>query len=418
MMNTRLFLKTAGFLAAWAFAALPVCNAAGPSAYPASCYSPDELAAVRAWEKKWVGEKITGDDADEVKKFLPESLYSLMKDEKRWGETWFVIVPYRQIRPSAGTVAATKKYYGQAKLDKNGEILGYTAGVPFPDTADATEMAHNFRTRSMGDSQRTAENGYIIDGRLKYDMTLEIHNNMLFFSGRTDKPPVPELPDNKAGIWRAFSMLQLQPPETRNIRILELHYKDRLKAYDSWLWVPTIRRVRRRSTSERQDALGGADYCGFDNMGWDGPVSLNTYKYLGARDLLLARHTDAARLEHERGRCLWSGVQRERVKAHVVEAENQEPNFLYSKMIWYLDPETWQILYSDRFDREGKLWKVMDQLGFVTKGYGGVEVNYFCANQMVDVQRVHSTAATAAFEFGIDLPRSMFRIDYLQKYGY
>jgi hypothetical protein len=417
MQPAQLFLKIIACCAAWAVMAPAMCQAAEP-VYPKACYIAEELAAVRSWEKKWSGEKITSGNVDEVRLFLPESLYDLMKDSGRWGATWFVIVPYRQILPTPGNIACTKKYCGLAKLDQNGEILKYVSGVPFPDTKNATEMAHNFRTRSSGDSQKTVEQGYIIDGRLKYDMSLEIRDNLLFYSGRTDKPPVPEVTDNPAGIWRAISMLQIQPPETRNLRILEVHYKDRLKAYDSWIWNPTIRRVRRRSTSERQDAQGGADFCGFDNMGWDGPISLNTYTYLGTKELLLARHTDVAKLEHTRGQCLWSGVQRERIKAHVIEAVNQDSNFLYSKMIWYLDPETWQMLYSDRYDRDGKLWKVLDQCGFVTKGYGGSEVNYFNANQMIDVQRTHASAATAQFEFGIDLPQSMFKIDYLQKYGY
>ena len=416
-MHARLFLKTVACCAIWAVMAHVSCHAAELK-YPAACYSGDELAAVRSWEQAWADRKITHDNVDEIRRFLPESLYNLTKDEKRWGASWFIIAPYRQIQPTPGTIACTKRYSGLAKLDQNGEILKYVSGVPFPDTKNAIEMAHNFRTRSQGDSQKTFEQGYVVDGALKYDMSLEIHNNFFFFSGRTDAPPTPEVAENKAQIWRAFSMVQIQPPETRNLRILEVHYKDRLKAYDSWMWNPTIRRVRRRSTSERQDAQGGADFCGFDNLGWDGPVSLNTYTYLGARELLLARHNDAARLEHTRGECLWSGAQRERIKAHVLEAVNHEPNFLYSKMIWYLDPETWQILYSDRFDREGKLWKVIDQFGFVTKGYGGSEVNYFNANQMIDVQRTHSTLATGKYEFGIDLPQSMFKIDYLQKYGY
>jgi hypothetical protein len=416
-MPAHIFLKSAACCAAWAVMAHVSCHAT-ELVYPKACYSGDELASVRAWEKSWSGEKINSGNVDEIKQFVPESLYNLIKDEKRWGATWFLIAPYRQILPTPGNISCTKKYYGLAKLDHTGEIHNYVSGVPFPGTGNASEMAHNFRTRSAGDSNKTSEQGYIVDGRLKYDMSLEIHNNMLFFAGRTDKPPVPELQDNTAQIWRAFSMLQIQPPETRNLRILELHYKDRMKAYDSWIWNPTIRRVRRRSTSERQDAQGGADYCGFDNMGWDGPISFNTYTYRGAKELLLARHNDADKLEHTRGECLWSGVQRERIKAHVIEAVNREPNFLYSKMIWYLDPETWQILYSDRFDREGKLWKVLDQFGYVAQGYGGTEVNYFSANQMIDVQRTHATLATAKIDFGVDLPQSMFKIDYLQKYGY
>ena len=416
-MRAHLFSKIVVCVFSWALIAHVSCHAA-VFTYPAACYTGDELAAVRVWEKTWADHKITPGNVEEIKRFLPESLYNLMKDDSHWGKSWFMIAPYRQILPTPGNIACTQKYHGLSKLDQSGEILNYVSGVPFPDTKNATEMVHNFRTRSPDDSYRSSEIGYIADGKLKYDMSLEIHNSLLFFSGRTDNPPVPELSDNKAQIWRAFSMLQIQPPETRNLRILEVHYKDRMKAYDSWIWNPTIRRVRRRSTSERQDAQGGADFCGFDNMGWDGPVSLNTYRYLGTQELLLARHNDAARLDHTRGECLWSGVQRERIKVHVIEAVNNDPNFLYSKMIWYLDPETWQILYSDRFDREGKLWKVLDQFGFVTKGYGETDVNYFSANQMIDVQRTHSTLATGKYEFGIDLPQSMFKIEYLQKYGY
>lgn len=416
-MRFHLFFKIIAFCFAGFLLFSVACPAAELSPLK-SCYSDDELAVVRAWENTWSGEKITKTNIDEVRQFLPESLYLIMKDKKRWGSIWFSIVPYRRIQPTPGTIALTGAYLGSAKLDQSGEILNYVAGIPFPYTKNATEMAHNFRTRSTGDSYKSTEVGYIVDGKLKYDMSLEIHNNLLFFSGRTDKPPVPEFQKNPSQIWRAFSFLQIQPPETRNLRILELHYKDRMKAYDSWIWNPAIRRVRRRSASERQDAQGGADFCGFDNYGWDGPVSLNTYTYLGAKDLLLARHADGTKLEHTRGECLWSGAQRERIKAHVIEAVNHEPNFLYSKMIWYLDPETWQMLYSERFDREGKLWKVLDQIGSVSQGYNGTTINSFTANQMIDVQRTHSTMATAKFEFGADLPQGMFKIDYLQKYGY
>ncbi len=386
--------------------------------YPTPCYQGEELKKIRAWEATWAGKKITSANVDEVKEFLPESFYNSMKDSARWGESWFVIAPYQTVPSSPGYIAMTKKYAGQSKLGPKGEILGFVSGVPFPNTKDATEMAHNFRTRTYGDQYQNQDDAKIVDGRLKYDMNVEIKNNLMFFSGRTDMPDVPEMAKNPKKIWRAFSMLQLQPPETRNMRIMEIHYKDTLKAYDSWFWMPSIRRIRRRSTSERQDAQGGADYCAFDNMGWDGPVQINTYKYLGAKDLLMGRHNDPSKLIHTEGDCLFDGTQRERVKMHVVEATSKDPNFLYSKMVWYLDPESWQMLYSDRYDRAGKLWKWIDQLGFVAKGYNGVTVPHFNGTQTVDIQRIHSTVGTSKFKFGAPLKQRMFSLDYLQKHGY
>jgi hypothetical protein len=387
--------------------------------FPAAIYQGDELARVREWEKTFVGKKITAANVDGVKEFLPDSLYAIMKDTKKWGEPYFVITAYQTVPYTPGYIKATREYYGKSKINASDEIENWIAGVPFPDTKEnALQMAHNFRCRDYGDGYTNHDEAYIVDGKLKYDMGSEIKNKLMFFSGRTDMPPVPEFSDNPKQIWRAFSMLQLAPPETRNMRIMEIHYKDRMKPYDSWFWQPAVRRVRRRSTTERQDPQGGGDICGFDNMGWDGPISLNTYKLLGAKEYLMVRHNDKAKLDHKPGDCIWSGAQRERCKVYVIEAVNKDPNFLYTKMIWYLDPESWQLLFSDRYDRQGRLWKVQDQFGFVGKGYQGVPITHFNGLQMIDVQRTHSTIGTSTFDFGVEFDTSIFTLDYLQKHGY
>jgi hypothetical protein len=240
---------------------------------------------------------------------------------------------------------------------------------------------------------------------------------MCFFAGRTDAPPVPELTPNPKRIWRTFTMEQIDPPEVRDMRILEIHYIDRTKPYDRWMWTPSIRRVRRSSTTERQDPKGGGDNAAYDNLGWDGEIQENTYTYVGAKDLLLVRHNDNAKLVHTPGDCITDGTQRERVKAHVLEAVSKDPNFFYQKAIWYLDPESWQMLYSDRYDRRGRLWKVLDQHGMVSTTCGGAQFGHFNSNQMIDVQRIHSTVAQATQEFGVEFERDIFTFKYLQEYG-
>ncbi len=409
----------AAVLTALAVAALVAVPAASAIEFPVKCFDGDELKKVRAWEETWAGKKVTSDNVDKVKEYLPKSYYDVMKNSERWGKSWFWVVPYQQITPTPGQIETTKKYHDTSKVGSQGELIDYVSGFPFPAPKSGVQMAHNFRVRSYGDAYTSVEKGFIIDGRLKYDMDLKIKNNLCFFSGRTDVPPVPEFESNPKQIWRAFTMLQLAPPETRDMRIMEIHYKDRMKAYDSWFWMPAIRRIRRRSTTERQDAQGGADFCGYDNMGWDGPIQINKYKYLGQKDLLMSRHNDASKLIHTPGDCLWDGTQRERINVHVIEVENDDPNFLYSKMIWYLDPETWVMLYSDRYDRHGKLWKIMDQIGFIgTSKYNDIKIPHFNANMMADVQRIHSTMGISSFDFGKEFPQRMFTLQYLQKYGY
>lgn len=386
--------------------------------YPTPCYQGRALEVLRKWEKEWVGQKITSGNVAEIKEFLPDSFFQLMSDTETWQTSWFIIIPYQTIAPSEGTILYTRRFCGQPKIDTEGVLQNWTSGVPFPKPTCGIEMAYNFRSRNYGDTYLSEERGYLVDGTFRYDMDMHIENQFMHFAGRTDTPPVPEFADNPKNLWRAFHMHQKAPPEARNLRIIELQYKDKARPYDSWVWISALRRIRRRSTTERQDALGGADFCGYDNQGWDGPAVLNNYRFIGRRELLLARHTDSKKLVHTPGKCLFDGTQRERINTFVVEAVNKSPNFLYSKMVWYIDPETWQILYSDRYDRDGKLWKVLDQFGFVSSGYKNVPVNYFNGNQMIDLHRQHSTMATAAYRFGQNLNPRIFTLQYLQKHGY
>jgi hypothetical protein len=132
----------------------------------------------------------------------------------------------------------------------------------------------------------------------------------------------------------------------------------------------------------------------------------------------MPRHGGKSKIEHIKGDCLVNGTQRERVKIHIVEAVNADPNFLYSKMIWYVDPETWQIHYADRYDRHGKLWKIYEQMGDVEKGYQGVPVIHYNATQTIDVQRKHSTFGVNDTQYGVTHDLNKFDTDYLQKKGY
>ena len=186
------FIKKVAVLAGVVCLLLPLSGLAKELTYPIPCYKGKELAKVKKWEKTWAGKKISSANVDEVKEFMPESLYAVMKNTDRWGDSWFTIAPYREVPVTPGNIKFTKQHYGQSKISPNGDLLNYTAGVPFPDTKDGTEMAHNFRTRSFGDSYYSEDRGYIVDGRLKYDMNIVINNNMCFFAARTDTPPAPE----------------------------------------------------------------------------------------------------------------------------------------------------------------------------------------------------------------------------------
>ena len=117
--------------------------------YPTKSYTDQELQNIRKWEQKWTPKKITAKNAEQVKELLPDSFYNLIKNTEIWGESWFTIVPYKQIIPSPENITATKKYLGSAKIVTKGEIVNWTAGVPFPDPKNGIQIAHNFRRQKL-----------------------------------------------------------------------------------------------------------------------------------------------------------------------------------------------------------------------------------------------------------------------------
>ena len=76
-----------------------------------------------------------------------------------------------------------------------------------------------------------------------------------------------------------------------------------------------------------------------DHDGWYTSPTRNTYKALGRADLLVSRHEDQKGLQRITGQGFWNGVQRERVNNWVVEVVSKDKDYIYSKQIWYLDPE-------------------------------------------------------------------------------
>ncbi len=217
------------FMAVWWVCATFSYAIETPCTYSIPCYQGQELEALRTWEKTWVDKKITSENVSTVKEYLPDSFFQLMTDTATWQASWFTIAAYQPIELTPGTRAQTLRFCGKPSINTEGVIQNWTSGVPFPKPATGIEMAYNFRSRNHGDAYKSDERGYLVDGIYKYDMGLHIKNQFIHYAGRTDTPPVPEFADNPKQLWRAFHMQQLAPPEARNLRIIELQYKDKTK---------------------------------------------------------------------------------------------------------------------------------------------------------------------------------------------
>jgi len=397
---------------------------AGDIQYPVVCYEGDELSKVKAWEKQWVGKRIDASNIEGVQEFFPENYYKILKDKEKWGSMWFEIVPYRQMMPTPGDIKYTKQFAGKPKVGSDGNLVDYVSGTPFPNAKTAMELMYNFDNVSFGDNTLIIQDIALIDGIRKYDKRMYAPSHQVFFSNRREIPPVPEVTPNKKEIYRASHSEYFEPAGMRGSRWLSIKWIDRLRDFGGWSYSAGVRRIVRRSTAQRLDAVGGGDATGEDTTIYGWAIPAQDYKLLGRKELLVGRHQNADLLAkgHTEGIILYSGIQRERINTYVIEAIPKDPDHIYSKSIYYMDPETWWLVYSDKYDTQGELWKVFENVQSNIKSiFSDVFVPSVLFALTIDVVRTHGTVFFSPmkigetgdkYKFGYYTPRA------LQKYGY
>ncbi len=402
--------------------------------FPTPSYEGEDLAKVKEWEKTWVGKKVSTAEIDQVKDLLPESVYTIMKNPQEFGaegDLWFTVVPYREYQVSPGLIASTKQYAPQATLNEKLVLANYgkVAGIPFPqlDTSDpvvaGTQAAWNFDGYTHGDGIYVFNGpAAIIDCRTRLERSAGHFRWELYWSGRSDLAPKPELPKNDRKVQRTFFQRNTAPPDFADTTVLEVKYQDTSRDCDLYVYTAMFRRIRRYSTNQRSDMIDGTDMIYDDNHGWYTHVNINTYKLIGQKDLLVSRHADDPKKNITRvtGQGFWNGIPRERTKCWVVEAINRDPDYIYSKRVWYLDPENWQMNLQEMYDRQGRLWKMLE---FFYNEYKMVEaegmVTHVATEQIIDMVRRHgSLAYYEVHKLGTSLDEKIFSVANLQQLSY
>lgn len=405
--------------------------------WPVPMYQGEELAEIREWEKTWGGKKIDQDSIDQVKEFLSEQFYQVYTNPQDWGadELWFTIVPYQQILPTPGQIAATRKYAPTARFDPNprkaywkgdigpNEILmgwdkGEVAGYPFPFPKSGLEMAWNLESNTRGDTKSVHREGVIVNPRTRRERTAIQPWMIDYFTGRVDVPPTPKK-KNPKGIRRAYYLDIEKPIDVQGTRYMELRYLNTEKPEDIWLWFPNFRRIRRMGVTYNQDTIDGSDCTVDDETGWRGHPNRKTWKILGRKEMLLCRHQDIEQLTKQKGQAVWNGYQLERTKAYVLESKYKDPNATYSKQIMYMDPETWRCLQMVGWDRQGRVWRQQFFGTQIVKSIQGIAQPHNFEFYAMDLQRRHGgPSIDKVKEIGQTIKNKFWTIQNLQKLGY
>jgi len=357
-----------------------------------------------------VGDRITAENVGKVKDLVSPGLEWCI----RHGFP-VTIVPTRRIEWPRAYREATERYAAQVRLSPDGlRVDNYVAGLPFPniDPKDP-QIAHkvmwnwgytHLTTDDVDVRNFDADTGAIADHG---PMTVERHFLLdhfrrLFWTGRLYVDPKPEKPNPNG--YRAQQGLYpiLEPFDLKGVGGLGNRYIDPAKQDDSWLYLPSLRRVRRLSTAQRSDALFGQDTDQDSFYGYSGHIAWMDFRYLGERDVIGVYHGAhyPAKWDEKVDWAFDEGWEKRRV--HVVEGVSKLPQYAYGKRVIYIDKEAWVIPFSDIYDRSGELWKIwINDMSFRKKAFDGAnvveypdEMGFIPAIVMVDMQLEHATKAS------------------------
>ena len=309
---------------------------------------------------------------------------------------------------------ATEKYSGQVKLEGDGLTLrNYVAGLPFPnldpnDPQVALKIMWNFEykpaitddldlrnfdadTGSIGPMQAmSVERHFLLD-----------HLRSMFYTGRLYQEPKPEYEPNPSK-FRSHTGLYpiLEPFDLKGVGAVGNRYIDPAKQDDQWLYLPSLRRVRRLSTAQRSDALFGQDTDVDSYYGYAGHIAWMDWKFLGEREVLAVMHGEHYPVKwYDKADWAFDEVWEKR-KVYVIEGVSKLPQYAYSKRIILIDKEAWVVPYSDIYDRAGELWKIwINDWSYRKEAFPGApepypdERPFQPAIIMVDMQLEHATKA-------------------------
>ena len=135
------------------------------------------------------------------------------------------------------------------------------------------------------------------------------------------------------------------PAELKGLAVLTWNYVDPDKDQEVWLWLPSLKKVRKVSASEDDDALMGTDFTVEE-------VSTRrfedeTYRLIGEEEFKGYTFEYNGELKDQGTPCF------------VIECIPKKPHWYYAKRIAWVNKEIGGVLFDEYYDKNGKLFKTI-----------------------------------------------------------
>lgn len=327
------------------------------------------------------GDVIDFAHVDELQPYLPKQF---------WDNRDFFFYPgmkmeigpfYADYSPAQVYVDATKRFKGQARIGPDGSLSNYTAGQPFPiggidckgDPQAGTKIIWDFHYR-WGPESGMSHFFYSY-----WDRGEELP---LYYEGtgggvQLAHRPEPSNLERGGDVFRGDTRQSVSgaevtaPFDARGIMLLTYRYKGSDKPLsqtqndDTWVYIPTLRRVRRISTAQRTDAVSGTDFTLDDLFSFNGIVPQYDWTCLGEQDVVAPMNTKVKGYPYVKNQNFGpyglslASDRWELRHAVIVRMKPKNPDHPYSHKDIFIDKQTMQPLFSMAYDRKGDLWKII-----------------------------------------------------------
>ncbi len=311
-------------------------------------------------------------------------------------------------------LAATEQYAPQVKLAPDGlKLQNYVAGMPFPnvdvnDPKAALKIMWNYEYKPFVTDDEDVRNFDADTGPFHEGAPMGIdrhflvdHIRTLYYNGRVFVDPKPELPNPDGVRYKSSLHPILEPFDLKGVGSLSIRYIDPARMDDTWLYLPTLRRVRRLSSAQRSDALFGQDTDVDSYGGYAGQIAWMNWKFLGEKKILASFHAAHLPVKWCKGGGDFAFCDNwEPRDAYVIEGTSKLPQYAYGKRLLFIDKQTYLVAFSDIADPSGALWKVwINEWSFRNKALANAKYDYASpfpfgpSIVMADVQLQHATKA-------------------------
>jgi hypothetical protein len=326
------------------------------------------------------GDVLGLEDVGKLRPYLPQSFWD-NRDFFFYEGMQLEVGPFHaDYSPSEVFERATQRFRGQVRLGPDNSRENYTAGRSFPtdeidclgDPRAGAKIMWNF-LQDGGSGSASFYYSYWDRGE-QLPLYYEGSGRTVGLAHRVEAQYL----DKQGGDMfrgekrkRASGVEVTAPFDARGIALLTYRYKSsdrprsQAKNDDTWVYVPTLRRVRRISTAQRTDSISGTDFTLDDLRSFNGIVPQYDWTCLAERELMAPMNTKVKGYpydpDHNFGPYGLSFADdrwemRHAFLVRMVPKNDDHP--YHHKDIW-IDKQTYAPLYSFAYDQKEELWKII-----------------------------------------------------------